>query len=454
MNILLIHSHDTGRYIQPYGHAVATPNLQRLAQEGVIFRQAFCAAPTCSPSRAAMETGQWPHSCGMLGLSHCGFALNDFHKHWVHTFRQHGYYCALSGIQHVDGPSADLASYGRNLGYDAILNLADMRHEWDELTAEFHAAEFLRRVPREPFFLSVGFINTHQPYGRPGPDDDPAFVLPPPFLPDTPEIRAEIAGFHTSARQLDKRIGVVLDSLQTAALETRTLVIYTTDHGLGLPGAKCTLTDHGLGVALLMRGPPETGLTGGRAIEALVSHVDLFPTLCNLLGLAPPAHLEGRSFLPVLRGEAPEVREELFGEVTYHAAYEPMRCVRTRRWKYIRQFADRGRTVLPNCDGKESKAFLLAHGWAERPVPREALFDLFNDPMERENLAERSAQAATLADLQARLDRWMRETHDPLLEGPVPLPPEGFANTPDQQSSHDPLRVFGAALRDRPVKRR
>ncbi|MBI3985870.1 MAG: sulfatase [Lentisphaerae bacterium] len=454
MNVLLIHSHDTGRYIQPYGHAIATPNLQRLAEQGVIFRQAFCAAPTCSPSRAAMETGQWPHSCGMLGLSHCGFAIDDLRKHWVNTFRQNGCFCALSGVQHVDGPSADVATYGANIGYDVILNLADKRNEWDDLTAEFRAAEFLRRAPREPFFLSVGLTNTHQPYGRPGPDDNPGHVLPPPFLPDTPEIRDEIAGFHTSARQMDKRIGVVLDALEIAAIETRTVVIYTTDHGLGLPGAKCTLTDHGLGVALLMRGPAATGLCGGKACDAMVSHVDLFPTLCGLLEIPVPAHVQGHSFLPVIRGEAQEIRNELFGEVTYHAAYEPMRCVRTRRWKYIRQFSDRGRPVLPNCDGKESKAFLLGNGLADRVVPREQLFDLFHDPMERENLTDGPAWANVLAEMRGRLDRWMRETQDPLLNGPVPLPPGGFANSPDQHSSHDPLMVFGAAVKDRPVKRR
>lgn len=453
MNILLIHSHDTGRYIQPYGHAIATPNLQRLAEGGVLFRQAFCAAPTCSPSRAAMETGQWPHSCGMLGLSHCGFAIDDYRKHWVHTFRQHGYFCALSGVQHVDGPSGSPADYARRIGYDTVLNAADMRNEWDDLTAEFRAAEFLRTAPREPFFLSVGFSNTHQPFGRPGPLDPPQYVLPPPFLPDTPEVRAEIAGFHTSARQMDKRIGVVLDALEIAALETRTLVIYTTDHGLGLPGAKCTLTDHGLGVSLIMRGPD--GLfSGGRACDALVSQVDLFPTLCEAMGFAAPGHAQGRSFLPVLRGEAPEIRDELFGEVTYHAAYEPMRCVRTQRWKYIRQFADRGRPVLPNCDGRESKALLVRSGLADRPVPPEQLFDLLFDPMERENLAERPDAAAPLAEMRGRLDRWMRDTHDPLLAGPVPLPPLGFANSPDQQSPHDPLMVFGSGLADHPVKRR
>ena len=101
-NILYIHSHDTGRWIQPYGCAVPTPNLQRLAEGGVLFRQAFCAAPTCSPSRAALVTGTYPHCNGMMGLAHRGFSLNDYNHHVLHTLRACGYYSALSGVQHID----------------------------------------------------------------------------------------------------------------------------------------------------------------------------------------------------------------------------------------------------------------------------------------------------------------------------------------------------------------
>ncbi|MCB0172753.1 MAG: sulfatase-like hydrolase/transferase, partial [Anaerolineae bacterium] len=110
-NILYLHSHDTGRYIQPYGHAVPTPHLQQLAEEGVLFRRAFSAAPTCSPSRACLLTGQSAHSNGMLGLAHRGFTLNDYHQHLVHTLRRAGYYSALVGIQHI---AADTAA----IGYD------------------------------------------------------------------------------------------------------------------------------------------------------------------------------------------------------------------------------------------------------------------------------------------------------------------------------------------------
>ena len=100
-NVLYLHSHDTGRYVQPYGHPVPTPAYQRLAQEGVLFRQNFCLGPTCSPSRAALLTGQTPHSCGQLGLAHRGFELQHPERHLAWTLRQHGYSTTLIGVQHV-----------------------------------------------------------------------------------------------------------------------------------------------------------------------------------------------------------------------------------------------------------------------------------------------------------------------------------------------------------------
>jgi N-sulfoglucosamine sulfohydrolase len=114
-NILYIHSHDTGRYLQPYGCAVPAPNLQRLAGQGVLFRNAFSCAPTCSPSRAGLLTGQWPHQNGMIGLAHRGFSLNDYKKHIVHTLRAAGYRSVLAGIQHV-------AARAETIGYDTVLH--------------------------------------------------------------------------------------------------------------------------------------------------------------------------------------------------------------------------------------------------------------------------------------------------------------------------------------------
>lgn len=426
-NILYIHSHDTGRYIQPYGHAVPTPHLQRLAEEGVLFRQAFCAAPTCSPSRAALLTGQCAHSSGMLGLAHRGFALKDYSQHLVHTLRRAGYQSALAGVQHVAPPNEP-----ERIGYDQVLSRSD---------PELAAVRFLESAPPQPFFLDVGFFETHRRFNPAGEAVDARYTLPPAPLPDAPEVRRDMAEFKLAGARLDRKVGMVLDTLARQGLAENTLVISTTDHGIAFPHMKCSLTDHGIGVSLILRGP---GLfSGGKVIDALVSHIDLFPTLCEVLEAERPAWLQGRSLLPLLRGEADEVNDAIFAEVTYHAAYEPKRAVRTRRWKYIRRFDGRERTVLPNCDDGPSKQSWLDHGWRERPVAVEELYDLVFDPNETCNAAGDPAQAGALDEMRRRLDRWMRETQDPLLHGPVALPPGAVANDPDGLSPSDPARRVG-----------
>ncbi|MCX6632147.1 MAG: sulfatase, partial [Candidatus Solibacter sp.] len=320
-NIIYLHSHDSGRYLQPFGHAVPTPNLQRLASEGVLFRRAFSAAPTCSPSRSALLTGQCPHRNGMLGLAHRGFSLNDYNKHILHTLRPAGYHSVLAGLQHI-------AADPKTIGFDQIL------HPKSTAAANVApgAVEFLSRPHNAPFFLDVGFFETHREYPQPTPNDDPRYTLPPAPIPDTAETRLDTAGFHSSARNLDRAVGQILDALDRNSLTGNTLVISTTDHGVAFPLMKCNLEDTGWGVSLIMRGPG--GFSGGKVIDALISHLDIYPTLCNLAGVAHPAWLEGKSMLPIIRGEANEINDEVFAEVTYHAAYEPKRAVRTGRWKY------------------------------------------------------------------------------------------------------------------------
>ncbi len=433
-NILYIHSHDTGRYVQPYGHAVRTPNIQKLAEGGVVFRQAFCAAPTCSPSRAALLTGQSPHSSGMLGLAHRGFSLKDMNQHLVHALRAAGSASTLIGQQHV-------AEDPQQIGYDRILPF-DVRDGSGRNSAENvapAAAQFLKSSPAVPFFLSVGFSQTHRAFPQPGPDEDPRWARPPAHLPDTPETRRDWAGYLASARELDRGVGQVLDALDEAGLAENTLVILTTDHGPAFPHMKCTLLDAGIGVMLVMRGPG--GFTGGRVIDALVSQVDVFPTLCELLEIDPPGWLQGRSMLPLVRGEREEINEEVFAEVTYHAAYQPMRAVRTKRHKYIRRFGERRQPVLPNVDNGGAKDLWTASDWRERDLPGEELYDLLFDPVEGCNLAADPSCAEVLGDMRGRLQRWMQTTGDPLLAGAVPAPPGARCNDPDGRSPGDQSRI-------------
>jgi arylsulfatase A-like enzyme len=417
-NILYLHSHDTGRYIQPYGHAVPTPNLQKLANEGVLFRHAFDAGPTCSPSRASLLTGMCPHSNGMLGLAHRGFSLNDVKQHIIHTLKPVGYTTALFGVQHV-------ARNAQMIGYDHVEQFK--RNSAVDVAPA--AARWLRNAPKQPFFLAVGFFETHREFEKPGPAEDARYTLPPAPIVDTARAREDMAGFKASARVMDTGVGQVLDALAAAGLADNTLVISTTDHGIAFPYMKCNLTDHGIGVSLIMRGPG--GFGGGKVCDALVSHLDLFPTICDLAGAKHPAWLQGKSMLPLMSGAKQEIRDEIHAEVNYHASYEPKRCVRTARWKYIRNFGDRRTPVLPNCDDGLSKSVWLDYGWKQQRIEPEQLYDLVFDPNETRNLCADASAREALADMRGRLERWMRATNDPLLKGPVPAPPGAVVNDVD-----------------------
>lgn len=427
-NILYIHSHDTGRYLQPYGHAVPAPNLQRLAEGGVLFRKAFNAAPTCSPSRASLLTGMCPHSNGMLGLAHRGFSMKDYSQHILHTLRPMGYRSALIGLQHI-------AQDPKVIGYDEVQSFRGNRTE-DVAPA---AAAFLSKAPATPFFLDVGFFETHRVFRQPGPKEDPRFCQPPAPIPDTPESRADIAAFKASARVMDEGVGVVLRALESSGLAGNTLVISTTDHGIPFPAMKCNCTDHGMGVSLIMRGPG--AFAGGKVVDAMVQHLDLFPTICDLLEIEKPARLEGVSMIPLLRGETNEIHEQIFAEVNYHAAYEPQRAARTHRWKYIRRFDGRVHPNLPNCDDGPSKSLWLENGWRERPVEAEQLYDLMFDPNETRNMAADPGSHSALEDMRRRLDGWMRATNDPILRGPIAAPSGALANDPEGTSPGEAPRL-------------
>jgi arylsulfatase A-like enzyme len=423
-NILYLHSHDTGRYVQPYGFAVPTPRIQGLAEEGVLFRQAFCAASTCSASRACLLTGQYAHSNGMLGLAHRGWSLNDYQHHIVHTLREAGYHSVLIGEQHIS-KRPDI------IGYDQVIKIDTTRV--DDVAPV--TVDLLRDPPPSPWFMSVGFFETHREFFEPLRNDQ-YYVRPPANLPDLPETRRDMAAFVASARSLDRGVGTVLDALDRYGHAPNTLVICTTDHGIAFPGAKATMTDRGIGVMLIMRGPG--GFLGGKASDALVSHIDIFPTICDVAGIPHPDWLEGRSLMPVIRDEASEIRDAIFAEGTYHVAYEPQRCIRTPRWKYVRRFDERTGPVPSNTDDSPSKDLWMATGWPANLLAQEQLYDLLLDPNEADNLIATPEGRLVADGLRPRLQQWMERTRDPLLQGPVAPPAGAEYNDPDDRSAADP----------------
>ncbi len=444
-NILFMHSHNTGRMVQPFGHAVSTPNLQRLARQGVLFRQAFAAAPTCSPSRASFLTGMYPHCCGMLGLAHRGFAMDDDAPHLARTLAAAGYLTALAGVEHT-------APDVRQVGYSRLLSTMDTNYpELPQNDPVAAVVDFLAGKHARPFFVSLGLNETHRPFPPADParfaDEDERYCLPPPPFPDAPELRRDLADFKASARAMDAAYGTVLDALDRLGLADTTVVFCFSDHGLQFPRHMSNLTDAGLGVYLVVRGPG--GFAGGRVVDAPVSLIDLAPTVYDLAGAAVPAGVQGTSLRPLLDGRVDGLHETLFGESNYHAAYEPMRSARTRRYKYIRRFDDhRDRAVLPNIDDTPSKQFFLRHGLGERKVPREALYDLVFDPCELNNLAADPEFAEPLADMRGRLAAWMEATADPLLAGGPVLPREpAVANDADGDSPNGPVLPVGVRPR-------
>ena len=409
-NIVLLISHDTGRFISPYGvDTVHTPNFERLAEESVLFENAFCTAPQCSPSRAALVTGRYPHANGVMGLTHDDYAwgLHSTEQPVAKLLGAAGYETWMLGLPHETRDA-------QVLGFDHVewgLLLADLVDRLPSLLAGRDASS--------PFYCQMACFETHREWTLSGaPPDDSLGIYVPPFLSDGPETRKEMAGFQGMVRQLDRGLGRLLDLLEDHDLEHNTILIVTTDHGIAMPMAKGTLRDPGIETLLLMRYPRGAWCHGSR-IQDLVSNVDVLPTVLEASHLPIPDHIQGLSFLPLLKGKPHRGRDAILAEKTFHDCYDPMRCVRTGRYKYIRYFEKSAvhRVPADAINGGASRE--LGH------LPRrgvEELFDLEVDPHEQQDLSGDPAYAAVCQEMMARLVAWMRETGDPLLEGPVASP--------------------------------
>lgn len=411
MNFIYIHTHDTGRFMQPYGLTGNTPALMDLAQESTVFRQMFSAAPTCSPSRAAMLTGMSPHSCGMLGLAHRGFSINDYSHHIGNYLRTQGYYTALYGVQH---------EYGHKRKDDGTIGYSESTYEVGANDTETDlmnlkgALEFLKNVDSlgKPFFLSFGMRSTHRPWPS-GSKYNPDYVVPPHPVADTSDNRKDFCDFLESLSLADHCVGELVSALKRSGLWENSIVLFTTDHGLAYPDMKCTLYDTGTGVAFILHRPGNER----KVCNALCSQIDLFPTICDLLGVKKPEWLQGKSMLPLLNGEAEEINDYIFSEVTFHATYEPARCVRSKGYKLIRYFDGGEQRRYSNIDGSVAKNAVIESPLYAAPRSVDNFFDLTADPLERINLAGNPVYEQVYKEHAVALEKWMLETNDPLLGG-------------------------------------
>jgi arylsulfatase A-like enzyme len=430
-NILLFTAHDLGDFLSTYGHPTPTPNFERFAREGVVCQNHFSQGTVCSPSRGCIVTGCYPHTHGLMGLVHRGWALDTTKCPPLPALlRDHGYETHLFGFQHEHYDPAALGYQENHPSKNHYANhVVDGLVEWLRQRATSGADR--------PFFIGAGTAEVHRMGMNPSGFKHEAYtpaareaVSVPPWMPDIPEIREDLSDFYGAVGFLDRQFGRLLDALDKTGLAKDTIVLFTTDHGASFLHGKASVYDGGVKVALQMRAPGL--LPASRRVESLTAHVDLLPTLFELLGLPAPAGIQGHTFAAQARSESGG-RRYVYGEKNYTNYYDPTRWARTQQYKYIRKGL---RTnvfdfVIPELEFQRADFRRVRAVWDFYSPQRhtEELYDLAQDPGELKNVAEDPAYAKPLAELRAALDRHLEATDDPFryLRNDLPMPRDTYA---------------------------
>lgn len=405
-----------------YGNStIRTPNLEKLAARGMTFTQAFVASPSCAPSRAALLTGLMPARNGAEEnhsypfdsipvlttlLQQLGYEVAAFGK------VAHGPMNQRSGFDHYGQRPVDLARQVR----------------------EFWSA----RTSRKPICLLVGDRRPHVLWTEQSTYDPEEVVLPEYFI-DTPATREHWARYYTDITGADAEMGQVLQWAETE-LGDNSMFIFTSDHGSQWPFGKWNLYDAGIRVPLVWSWPGR--ISADTVSEAMVSWIDIFPTLLDLAGGKTPANLDGDSFAPVLLGKKGRHRKEIY---TTHSGDRvmnvyPIRSLRTGRYKYIRNILPDAYHTNHSDILRKDGAGAYWHSWEaaaagdERAAavvdryhqrPAEELYDLSQDPTEQHNLADRPAYRKKLRRFRAKLERWMERQGDAKTVFREPYPVSG-----------------------------
>jgi N-sulfoglucosamine sulfohydrolase len=421
-NLILITADDLGwKGLGSYGNEnVSTPHIDRLAREGVRFSHAFVAASSCSPSRASLITGQYPHTNGVTGLTHIHptKSLSPLHPTLPKLLQASGFNTALQGKWHVS-PYLPTSWYGYNERLSGMLPQGFWTHDSTK------AIDFIRRNRNNRFYLELNFMQNHRDvdgefHVDAGFPVDPVEIRVPEYwtLPDWPEIREDAAGYFSQTMKMDELVGELLQALDELQLAENTMVVFVSDNGPPYPGNKMTLYDRGIGTPLLVRWPRR--LPAGRVLDHLVSSIDIMPTMLEATGIAKPDDIQGRSLLAIMQGDAaPADDEVVFSEMTHHIHYLPSRAARSRRWKYIENYSDIAVGLDQNHhdDWAHRLCELPNQPW-KRPRPEEELYDLAGDPDEQLNLAADPEYAQQLQEMRALLRQHMVTTQDPYLDAP------------------------------------
>ncbi|HUS90737.1 MAG TPA: sulfatase [Phycisphaerae bacterium] len=401
-NILWIISEDTGPEFGCYGYGlVHTPNVDRLAREGARFTNAFTAAPVCSASRSGFMTGMYQTTIGAHHhRSHRGdgFQLPEGVEVFTKYLRDAGYLTCIPA-----GKKTDWNFTPRVKPYDS--------NNWDDLKKQ------------QPFFAQVQFSETHRKFKQCKEHPvDPAKVTLPPYYPDHPVACEDWALYLETVNVLDQKIGQFLQKLEDDGLAENTIVFYFGDHGRAHVRGKQWLYDGGIHIPLVIRWPGH--LKPGTVTDELVSAIDFAPTCLKLAGVQPPKHMEGRVFLGPDRGTPREYI--VAARDRCDETMDRIRCVRDKRYKYIRNFMPERPYTQTNAYKERSYPMLklmreLHAAGKLTPVqqlfmaerrPEEELYDIQADPWEVRNLAASPDRQDLLKTMRQRLEQWIKQTGD------------------------------------------
>ena len=409
-NILWITSEDTSPDLGCYGDAYArTPNLDRLAAEGARFTNACSVAGVCAPSRSGIITAMHPTSIGTHHMRSKGVPP-PYVKCFPEYLRAAGYYCTNNSKT--------------DYNFDAPLTA------WDESSGRAH---WRNREKHQPFFSVFNIVTSHESriwqenYAeaakslRPEERHDPLKAVLPPYYPDTKVVRRAWANYYDVVTAMDKQAGALLKQLEEDGLAGNTVVFYYGDHGRGLARAKRWIYDSGIRIPLLIRWP---GKLPPRSLkDDLVSAIDFGPTVLSIAGVRPPEHMQGSAFLG---DHAAPARQYVYAaRDRMDETYDIIRCVRDKRFKYIRNFKP-GRPYAQHIITAERSELLQDWRRANKArelqgpqrafflpeKPPEELYDLASDPHEVDNLAGSPGLQPVLKRMRAAQQKWMEDTKD------------------------------------------
>lgn len=431
-NVVLIVSEDHSQSLGCYGDPVArTPHLDALAAEGVRFANAHTTQSVCSPARASIHTGLYPHQCGQIGLATHNYGLYADIPNLPALMHESGYRTGMIGKLHINPESEfplDFRFHEKDFttfGFRGVRRMAE------------EAGTFFQGSAEQPFFLTVNYADAHLPFrkqddGLPAQPRGAADVACPPFVGvDSERLREHVADYYNCMERLDAGVGMLLAALAESGHAEDTLVIFTTDHGAQLSRGKGTSYEGGLRIPLVARWPGT--IAPGTVRDELVSHVDVLPTVLAAVGLPCPQHVVGESWLPLAQNTTIAWRTHLFAEWGSGGPllYYPQRCVRDGRYKLIRNllcerlspaawgYAGPRQRWEPGATVAEIDAapphVRRTYATFARP-PEVELYDLAEDPWEFVNLAESPQHAPVRDELLAVLRDWQEQTGDGLAD--------------------------------------